>query len=177
MLYAQNGARPSLDVFEKFRDDIPNFSMRMHELTAAVARPQIKLLAERSDKWVASYRKLAELLDAVTGVSVPDRGFQEAFVPSSIQFSLKNLDKHEFPEFLDRCKQRGVDIKWFGSPEAVGFTSAPHHWRYTGNRQLLRETVSMLDSLCDIRIPQSLNDEDCANLVQIIVEALPSRFI
>ena len=32
MLYAQNGARPPLDVFEKYRDHIPNFSMRMHQL-------------------------------------------------------------------------------------------------------------------------------------------------
>lgn len=175
MLYAQNGARPSLDVFEKYRDDIPNFSMRMHELTAAVARPQIALLAERSDRWRAIYGTLSESLNKVSGISVPDRCRAEAFVPSSIQFSMTGLEKGEFPAFLSFCKEHGVDIKWFGAPEAIGFTSAPRHWNYIVNKRLLTVTTSILDSLCDIRIPQSLTAEDCADIVQIIEEALLIR--
>jgi len=172
MLYAQNGARPSLEIFEKYRNDIPNFSMRMHELTAAVARPQIGLLAERSAQWRASYEVLAELLKKVTGVSVPDRACDEAFVPSSIQFSVTDLATTEFPAFINACKAAGVDIKWFGAPQAVGFTSTLNHWNYIDNKQDLKKTISILDHLCDIRIPQSLTVQDCADIVQVIEQAL-----
>ena len=71
MLYEQNGATPDAEVFLRHRESTPNLSFRMHEVTAALARPQIGLLAERGRDWNRSYRRLEDLFSAIDGVVVP----------------------------------------------------------------------------------------------------------
>lgn len=172
MLYEQNGARPPLEVFERHKEHIPNFSLRMHEVTAAVARPQIKLLKERSAKWNTHYALLARLFTDIPHVEVPRRPDKEDFVPSSIQFSLTGLGPSKIEKCIDACKKRGVNIKWFGGSTPVGFTSTWEHWRYVENRQNLPETRRMLEALCDMRIPLTLTDEDCRVVADILADAV-----
>ena len=130
MLFAQNGARPPLEVFERHRDRIPNFSLRMNELVAAVARPQIDCLEDRARQWKALYAVLAERLAGIPGVRIPARPDAEDFVPSSIQFSLTGLESAAIDATLAHCGRHGVDIKWFGRATPTGFTSTAEHWRY-----------------------------------------------
>jgi dTDP-4-amino-4,6-dideoxygalactose transaminase len=59
MLYAQNGTPPIEAAFERHKYTTPNFSMRMQELTAALARPQIAMLGDRAARWRQSYDLLA----------------------------------------------------------------------------------------------------------------------
>ncbi len=70
MLYAQHKARPELEYFEKYRGRIPNFSLRLSNLAAAVARPQIALLEDRSRIWNERYRRLAEGLGQTQNIRV-----------------------------------------------------------------------------------------------------------
>ncbi|NDG48963.1 MAG: aminotransferase class I/II-fold pyridoxal phosphate-dependent enzyme, partial [Rhodospirillales bacterium] len=59
MLYGQHRARPEEAVFARWRDVTPNFSLRMSNLVAAAARPQLALLAERARIWNDRYGRLA----------------------------------------------------------------------------------------------------------------------
>ena len=172
MLYQQNGARPALEVFERHKAHIPNFSMRMHEVTAALARPQIALLETRAARLNEHYALLAGLLNEIPGVDVPPRPSLEAFVPSSIQFSLTGLDATAIEAVLAACKARGLDIKWFGSSSAVGFTSTWEHWRYLAQPQDLPATRNMLEALCDMRIPLALSADDCHLIAEILGDAM-----
>ncbi len=172
MLFAQNGARPPLDVFERYKEHIPNFSMRMSELTAAVARPQIGLLKERSRQWNTLYAVLEDRFNRIPQVAVPARPDKEAFVPSSIQFSLTGLGSSEIESVIDTCRNQGVDIKWFGGATPVGFTSTWEHWRYVTHQQALPRTRHMLEALCDMRIPLSLTDHDCRVIAGLLADAI-----
>ena len=172
MLYAQNGARPPLDVFERHKRDVPNFSLRMNELTAAVARPQIGLLDERAQAWRERYQWLADLFASVEHLRVPERDQREEFVPSSIQFFLTDIDVDAIPGILDRCRARGVDIKWFGSSEPSGFTSTWQDWKYVADDQSLPETRRLLELLCDMRIPVTLTEDDCRVIAAILDDAI-----
>jgi hypothetical protein len=49
--------------------------------------------------------------------------------------------------------KRGVELKWFGNTEPVGFTSAYESWRYFGNLPDLANTKRILAVMCDMRIP------------------------
>lgn len=175
MLYAQNGARPPLQVFERYRDRVPNYSLRMSELVAAVARPQIDLLAERRARWKALYALLAERLDAIPGVRVPTRPRKEDFVPSSIQFSLTQLDASAIQTVLEHCREQGVDIKWFGGATPTGFTSTFEHWRYLTTENKLPGTRATLAALCDMRIPLSLSDSDCHGIADTLATAIAAE--
>ena len=174
-LYAQNGARPALTVFERYKRLIPNYSLRMPELTAAVARPQLAVLQDRAEEWAGRYRQLEQLLDAIPQVHVPGRESREAFIGSSIQFSITGLGVDQFPEFLDACRARGLDIKWFGRSEPQGFTSSWEDWRYVGEVQKLPRTHDVLERLCDMRIPVSISEKDCRLIAGILGEELSQR--
>ncbi len=177
MLYGQNGAAPAASVFERHKYSTPNFSLRMQEITAAVARPQIPLLAARTKKWRESYDLLARLLSGIPQIRLPVRDARENFVASSIQFFLQELNASAITAVLDICSRQGVDIKWFGREVPMGFTATWQHWRFTGAEQSLPETREVLSALCDMRIPLSLSTADCefiaATLEDAIRQSLP----
>ena len=172
MLYAQNGARPPLEVFERHKRLIPNFSLRMHEVTAAVARPQIDMLEERAKAWQKRYKWLVDFLGEIEHIRLPDRDLKEDFIPSSIQFFLDNLSADAISNILDHCRRRGLDIKWFGNPIPQGFTSTWEDWKYIADNQTLPYTKTMLHSLCDMRIPLTIKKAECRLIAQILNEAI-----
>jgi dTDP-4-amino-4,6-dideoxygalactose transaminase len=172
MLYAQHKARPDLSYFEKHRGHIPNFSLRMSNLAAAVGRPQIGLLAERAEVWNTRYRKLAEGLGKIQHVRIPPRPAQEAYVMSSIQFSVKGLTEAEMEKFVADTAARGVFVKWFGRKQPVGFTSVHDHWEYVDEKQHLPQSERVLSEVCDMRIPLALPLESCDTIVAVIRHCL-----
>ena len=172
MLYAQHKARPDLSYFEKHRSRIPNLSLRMSNLAAAIGRPQIPLLAERAELWNARYRRLAEGLSTIQNIRVPARLTKEHYVMSSIQFSVKGLSPAEMESFLAACAGRGVFVKWFGRREPVGFTSVHEHWEYVVERQILPQSARVLSEVCDMRIPLVLPLESCDTIVEVVRHCL-----
>jgi dTDP-4-amino-4,6-dideoxygalactose transaminase len=172
MLYGQHIARPPLEAFEPYKGTIPNFSMRMSNLAAAVVRPQLKRLAERAAKWNERHDLLATELEKLHGITLPRRSTKEGYVASSIQFSVTGLSYNQMHAFVDRCGSRGVQLKWFGQREPVGFTSRYEHWQYIAGGQSLPKTEAILARLCDMRIPTSLTLDECHTIVAIIRESL-----
>ena len=70
-------------------------------------------------------------------------------------------------EVLSRCGARGVDLKWFGGAEPVGFTSRYDSWRYADTPPL-PATDRILAGLLDMRLPLTFSLEDCALIARII---------
>ncbi len=171
MLYGQHGLVPSDEVFERHRYTTPNLSMRMSALAASVARPQLGLLAERAGIWNDRYKRLAELLDADPHIRVPERPGDEQYVASSIQFSVDGLSEKLMTTWVDVAASHGVQVKWFGRPEPVGFTSRFDHWRYA-NEQSLQTTSQVLRGLCDMRIPLAMTPDDCEAIAEVITGAI-----
>ncbi len=174
MLYDRHISRPDGSVFEKFKYEIPNLSLRMTNLQAALIRPQLKLLSDRIQQWNERYRILAEGLKKVAHIRVPFRDPREGFVGSSIQFSLEGLSLSEADKFVSECNRRGVAIMWFGRQEPQGYTSNYHSWRYVERLPNLRQTDSVLNFMCDMRIPLTFTLEDCGVLVRIISNVIHS---
>ncbi len=172
MLYAQHKARPPLEVFERHKYQTPNFSLRMSGLVAALIRPQLASLDRRIARWRGIYDCLEGLFDGIDNLTVPARSEKEAFVPSSMQFSLTGLSATEIQLFLKQCDDHGVHIKWFGGREPVGFTSAHGHWRYIAAPADLPRSDEVLQGLCDFRLPSSLTEEDCRTLAAVVREAM-----
>jgi dTDP-4-amino-4,6-dideoxygalactose transaminase len=172
MLYDQHRRRPPDAAFARWKDVTPNYSLRMSNLTAAIARPQIALIAERARIWNDRHDRLAKLLGQIRPLRLPSRPQAEAYVQSSIQFTVAGLDQSKFEQFLGRCHARGVYLKWFGSREAKGYTSLSEHWRFLKDPHTPPITHSTLERLCDMRIPLSLAVEDCVAIAEIIAEEL-----
>lgn len=171
MLYGRHGAAPAGDVFERIRLDTPNCSGRMDNLRAAILRPQLAELDRRVAAWNERYRAIEGILGSTPGVRLPGRPDREAFVGSSIQFLVPGLDAAGIRELVEECLARGVELKWFGDPEPVAYTSRYDSWRYL-ERQSLPVTDRVLASLLDMRIPLTFGVEDCRLIGRIVADRL-----
>jgi dTDP-4-amino-4,6-dideoxygalactose transaminase len=175
MLYGSHLARPSDEVFERWKYRTPNLSMRMSNLAAAVARPQLgAVLADRARRWNERYAWMAAALQGTPHLSLPHRAADEQFVASSIQFSLVDLSPAQIRQFIACCAEHGVHVKWFGAEEPVGFTSVWTHWRYFGEPQALPNAERVLGGLCDMRLPLTLSRADCDAIATVVRAAMAS---
>lgn len=167
MLYARHRAAPAPEVFEGLRLEVPNISGRMDNLRAAILRPQLKLLEQRVARWAALYRMLEAGLEAVPGLRLILRPEEELYVGSSFQFRLPDWPEGRIRALIARCAARGVELKWFGAPEPVAFTSRYEHWRYASPTPL-PATDRVLAGLIDMRVPLTFSPEDCVLIARII---------
>jgi hypothetical protein len=78
--------------------------------------------------------------------------------------------------FLETCAERGVEIKWFGAREPVGFTSSWESWQYIENIPELPQTRNTLDFMCDFRIPLTFSLADCAIIATVIGQVATEIF-
>ncbi|MEG3661660.1 DegT/DnrJ/EryC1/StrS family aminotransferase [Celeribacter halophilus] len=169
MLYPKHIAGPAPEVFEKIKYTTPNVSGRMDHLRAAILRVQLRSLDSQVEKWNARYRVVEEGLRGTAGLTLIERPQQEHYVGSSFQFLLLEWPDAKIEAVVAACMKRGVELKWFGAPEPVAFTSRYESWRYA-EPQSLPESDRVLRSIMDIRLPLTFTLEDCATLVRIIRE-------
>ncbi len=172
MIYGQHTSRPPLEAFAEVKWTTPNFSMRMDHLRAALLLPQLANLDTQCRRWNDLYNHTEALLRQIPGISCPARDRREHYVGSSIQFNIPQASPECIRTFLAAAGQRGVQIKWFGNEEPVGFTSSYESWRYISNLPVLPNTQKVLATMCDIRLPLTFSKEDCSLIVAIIGETL-----
>lgn len=168
MLHGQHLSSPGASALEAVAEAVPNFSMRMTALAAALLRPQLAELPRRVQRWNAIHDRIRAGLRRCQHIRVPERGNGQVFSATSVQFSALGLDEADMEAFLAGARRRGVPIKWFGAPRQSGFTSAPRHWHYAGPQGELAATHRVLAGLCDIRTPVTLTDAECDLIAQIV---------
>ena len=167
MLYDRHAAAPGPEAFETIRYETPNISGRMDNLRAAVLRPQLRRLPEQVARWNERYRVIEAGLRDTPGLTVIDRPEAESIVGSSIQFLLKGWSPEDVEAVLARCAARGVELKWFGRAEPMGFTSRYDTWRYV-RAEKMPASDAVLAGLIDMRVPLTFSLEDCALIARII---------
>ena len=172
MIYPTHTSRPDEKVFEKIRKFTPNYSARMDHLRAALLLPQLADLKTQCDRWNVLYDHTEALLKKINGISCPDRNPKEKYVGSSIQFNIPKASYGQIEEFLKETGKRGVQVKWFGNKEPVGFTSSYDSWQYFKNLPELPNTKKVLATMCDMRLPLTFTTEDCSLLAEIIADVM-----
>jgi len=167
MLYERHLAAPGPEVFERIKYHTPNISGRMDNLRAAILRPQLRALATQVARWNERYQRIEAGLRGTPGLSVIERPDVETYVGSSIQFLLLDWVAEKVQEALRRCAARGVELKWFGTPEPVGFTSRYDSWRYADSAPM-PASDRVLAGIIDMRVPLTFSLEDCDLIARII---------
>ena len=175
MLYERHASRPGMDVFESLKTRVPNYSCRMDNLRAAILRPQLEILDEQCERWNKRYSVLEQGLNTIQGITCPKRDPRENYVGSSIQFSLIGQNEETIRQFLGGCMDQGVELKWFGNKEPVGFTSAYSSWKYFGELPDLPNTRRILATMCDMRIPLTFDIQDCRMILEIIKDVAETQ--
>jgi len=177
MLYERHGTLPAVEAFADIKLDTPNYSGRMDNLRATLLLAQLSLLDGNCTRWNTRYQALEKCLQHNPQIQLAQRPAQEAFVGSSLQFRIENLAPQQVSAFIANCAARGVELKWFGGSEPRGFTSRYDSWRYLGEVSPLPQTLAILATTFDLRIPLTFSIEDMELIGSIIsdeVESIPS---
>ena len=167
MLYDKHLAAPEPEAFEQIKYVTPNVSGRMDHLRAAILRPQLAVLSEQVTRWNDRYAVVEDGLRNTSGLTVIERPQEETFVGSSIQFLLLDWTAEAVRDVVKRCKERGVELKWFGEAVPNGFTSRYDSWRYADSAPMPKSD-RILAGILDMRIPLTFSLDDCALVAKII---------
>ena len=109
------------------------------------------------------------------GLTLIERPDQEGFVASSFQFLLLDWTAEAIQAVLARSAARGVELKWFGAPDPVAFTSRYDSWTYAPSHPMPR-TDRVLAGLIDMRLPLTFSLEDCAQIARILRAEISAVF-
>ncbi|MFT6091151.1 DegT/DnrJ/EryC1/StrS family aminotransferase [Sulfitobacter sp.] len=175
MLYDKHLAAPPAEAFAQIKYETPNISGRMDNLRAALLRPQLRNLNEQVTRWNERYFTVETGLRNTPDLTVIERAARESIVGSSIQFLLQGWTSDKVRDVLGRCLTRGVELKWFGAAEPLGFTSRYDSWRYAPS-VLLPKSDAVLAGLIDMRVPLTFSIEDCTLIARIIREEVSAVF-
>ncbi|OJY33538.1 MAG: aminotransferase [Rhodobacterales bacterium 65-51] len=167
MLYNRHRAAPPAEAFADLRLTTPNISGRMDNLRAAILRPQLADLPRQCARWNERYRAVEAGLAETPGLTRIQRPAAEGFVASSFQFLLLDWTPEAIRAVIARCGARGVELKWFGAPEPVAFTSRYDSWTYAPSAPM-PATDRILHGIIDMRLPLTFSLEDCAQIARII---------
>ena len=170
MLYGRHESSPNDDIFENIKLKSANFSGRMDNLRSAILIPQLSKLDNKIVQWNKLYDEISNNLKRQNGIFLPTRDKKEYYVGSSIQFRLKEFDDSLIKLFVYNCKSRGVDLKWFGDKNPIAYTSRYDSWEYIKKIPILSQTLNILKTTLDMRIPLTFDIDDCKVISNIIIE-------
>ena len=175
MMFDKHLSAPDKNMFEAIKYETPNISGRMDHLRAAILRPQLKELDKKVIRWNERYRTVEAILQGVNGIFLIERSSKERFVGSSFQFLLKDFSYLEIQSIVDSCRNRGVELKWFGQDEPHGFTSKYDSWKYIPAQEMAKSD-RIITSTLDMRLPLTFSVEDCRLIATIISQEVEARF-
>ena len=144
----------------------------MDNLRATLLRAQLPDLERNCERWNERYQAAESALAILPGVALSERHELETYVGSSIQFRVPALSAKRIPLFISSCMTQGVELKWFGSAEPLGFTSRYDSWAYLEEPPKLAKTLEILATTFDVRIPLTFSIEDMQLIGEIIGEVL-----
>jgi len=167
-LYKKHLARPLDDnLFEELKPHVPNFSLRMSNLTAAVLRPQIKHLEQKISQGIERYDHLVEILSSVRNIYIPSHEDKVKRAPDSLQFNLLGLTSKQVDKFVEQTHERGLAIHIFGKGDNSRYYK---NWQYSFTETpSLEKTDAIISSACDLRLPSSFDFDDL-NLIGYIIK-------
>jgi dTDP-4-amino-4,6-dideoxygalactose transaminase len=158
------------DRFRFWQNELPLYNMRMNNLSAAVARSQIRQVPRRVRDGRANHDYVAAILNACAWLHVPAPLDQELRAPDSIQFNLRGFDADEQAIAFQRsAKERGVSVQIFGLSEDNA--RAFWNWKFIGRQSHLTRTRAMLMRACDVRLPARLGKGDLDFIATALVAA------
>ncbi|WP_135449940.1 DegT/DnrJ/EryC1/StrS family aminotransferase [Tabrizicola caldifontis] len=153
-----------------WQNRLPLYNLRMQNLSAAVIRPQLPLVAERVAKGRAGHDRVAAKLNRSAHLAVPEALGPEERAPDSIQFNLVGgWTDQQAVDFQTAAKARGVSVQVFGLSE--GNARAFWNWQFLEDVPELPKTRAMLMRACDVRLPTRLTEAELDFIAAAIVDA------
>lgn len=155
--------------FQKWQNRLPLYNTRLSNLSAAVIRPQLPVLVSRVEKGRSGHDHVAQQLNSIPCISVPDALPPERRAPDSIQFNLIGLSDQQVQAFVKAAADDGIPVQIFGTTKDNA--RAFWNWQFLPEIPPLPRTRAMLMRACDVRLPTRLNRAELDYIAESIRRA------
>ncbi|HEY9662896.1 MAG TPA: DegT/DnrJ/EryC1/StrS family aminotransferase, partial [Allocoleopsis sp.] len=153
------------EYFEKYRHKLPNYSVRMTNLAAALLKPQLRALEERIANFNCRFDQVSEALEQLPGVRVVRSLPQVRTINDCVQFHLPFTHQQALT-FVQQCKEAGILIALFGDvTNARNFRT----WEFAEVPEL-PQTEKIISVVCDMSLPALFDDQDWEIILAAITE-------
>eukprot|EP00930_Biecheleria_cincta_P072881 TRINITY_DN60222_c0_g1_i1.p1 TRINITY_DN60222_c0_g1~~TRINITY_DN60222_c0_g1_i1.p1 ORF type:complete len:533 (-),score=56.45 TRINITY_DN60222_c0_g1_i1:46-1644(-) len=177
--FALNGASGDIAHLSEIYPTVPNMSMRMTCTAAALATPQLDILAHKVRSWARHAVILRKALLECPHISTPKQRAstkgKKILVYSSIQFELVDFSADMVEEVLCSLSKVGIPLAWFGG-QWRGFTSTLKDWKFADpTGEDWKPTIShFIGSLVDLPLYHTTSWPDSVfeKLGRLIVDAV-----
>jgi dTDP-4-amino-4,6-dideoxygalactose transaminase len=158
------------DMMNMLQNQIPGYSMRMQEVTAAMLTPQIARLADIKAVHVANWNLLHSLIADHPNIEIPPALPQVDSFCDTMQFHLVGLSREDADRFIDVAKKEGVPMQIFGvDRNARDF----RQWEYVeAHKDELKETIANIEFAVDLSLQPHLTQDNIRTLAQVLTEVL-----
>lgn len=167
-LYQKHLSRPfDDDIFEQIKFSVPNFSLRMNNLSAAVLRPQLPELEDKITAYNQRYEQLVRILSVVDNIELVSSLDVVTQVNDSLQFNLVHLSAGQADKFVQYTSEQGVKIQLFGHKDNARYFK---NWQYSfDEKPALDQTEEIIRFACDLKISLAFDSDDI-NLIGCIIK-------
>ena len=158
------------EMMSRLQNQIPGYSMRMQEVTAAMLTPQIERLEHIKKIHVENWNLLHSLLDDHANIEIPMPLPQVDSFCDTMQFHLIGLSREKADQFIDVMKMEGVRMQIFGAKRNA---RDYRQWEYfEEHKEELGETIANIEFACDLSLQPHLTQENMRTLAQVFHEVL-----
>lgn len=151
---------------------IPNVSMRMSNISAAIIRVQLPYIDKWRDEYYHKFSLLNMILKQTNALTVVDdiEGVERCY--DTIQFRLNDTSQVE--EFIQKLETLGIDVKLFRSSTNPRYYK---NWKYIDEIDAitLKKTDTILSNSCDLRLPLWLSEDEVRYIGNSIIEVLECK--
>ena len=158
------------EIMDSLQNQIPGYSMRMHEVAAAMLLPQIPRLKVIREIHTSNYKLLESLLEHHPNIEIPKCHEKVEMFNDTMQFHLIGVTHQQAANFIDVAKSEGLPMQIFGiRRNARDF----RQWEYVkSHTDHLPKTVENIDFAVDLSMQPHLTPENIKVMAQVILEVL-----
>ena len=158
------------EMMDRLQNQIPGYSMRMHEVTAAMLLPQIPRLAVIHEIHVRNHALLRSIIGDHANIEIPSPHPKAGNFHDTMQFHLVGMTTPQAEAFLEVAKHEGLPMQIFG----IGRNARDYRsWTYVdAHRDDLPMTVENIAFAVDLSMQPHLTEDNVRVMGRVILEVL-----
>lgn len=158
------------DLMDRLQNQVPGYSMRMQEVTAAMLTPQIDRLATIKQIHVENWDLLHSLIHGHPNIEIPMPLAQVDPFCDTMQFHLVGLSRDTADRFIDLMKEEGIPMQIFGARRNA---RDYRQWEYVkAHQDELKDTIANIEFACDLSMQPHLTQDNIRVMGRVILDVL-----
>ena len=156
---------------ERYKNKLPVFNVRMSNLIASIAIPQVNAIENTIDKINTNYKQFEESLEEIKCINFPHAPGHIRAVRDSAQMRIK-LNENMRKQLKSELNNSGIPISYFGGTNNTN-ARLYQNWHFLDIEKCnLPNTKNNLSEVFDLRLPIHFNKEAINTISKVFLQTI-----